>query len=84
MMARRIAALLGAAAMMQPPAAVEARALIVRSCGGGIPRTMLLGEPTDPANPDRDRDCAKVCHVATDRRGKGAASKERRRGCTRC
>lgn len=56
MMARRIAVLLGAAAMMQPPAAVEARALIVRSCGGGIPRTMLLGEPTDPANSDRDRD----------------------------
>ncbi|MCM3419822.1 hypothetical protein [Sphingopyxis alaskensis] len=69
---RRIAALLALTALMQPPVAVEARVLAVPSCGGDMQRTML---PGDPADPDRRRDCAKACHAATDRRGKGAAGR---------
>ena len=75
MMPRRIAALLGAAALMQPPIAVEARVLVLPSCGGATQRTML---PGDPADPDQRRDCAKACHVVSDRRGKATGGK---RGC---
>ena len=72
MRARAIMLLTGAAALMQPPIAVEARVLTVPSCGGAVHRMMLPGDPADPAE---RRECAKACHAVTDRREKAGGRK---------
>jgi hypothetical protein len=69
---RPIVLMLGAAALMQPPVAVEARVLTVRACGGAAHRMLLPGDPADPAE---QRDCTKACHAVTERRGKSVGSK---------
>jgi len=72
---RALALGLAAAALAQPPVAVEAHMLVVPLCGGGAHRVMLPGDPADPA---QRRDCAKACHAVTERRGKPLGGK---RGC---
>lgn len=72
---RGIILLAGVVALMQPPVAVEARILLVPSCGGVTHWTIIPGNPADP---DERRDCAKACHAITDRRGKSAGIKK---GC---
>jgi hypothetical protein len=64
-----------AAAFMQPPNGVEARILMIPSCGGGAHHVLV---PGDPADPHQRRDCAKACHAITDRRSKASGS---RKGC---
>ena len=49
MTARHVVLMLGAAALMQPPVAVEARVLTLRACGGAAHRMLLPGDPADPA-----------------------------------
>lgn len=73
MIARRCVHMLGALALVQPPLAVEARVLIVGSCGGAPHRMMI---PGDPADPDQRRDCAKACHAVTERRSKPGSEKK--------
>lgn len=68
----RAIVMVGAAALMQPPVAGEARVLLLPSCGGVAHRMLVPGDPTDP---DRRRDCAKACHAVTDRRGKAGGTK---------
>ena len=75
MSVRRLLAAMGAAALMQPPIAADARILTVPSCGGAAHRMIV---PGDPADPDRRRDCAKACHAVTDRRSKAGGIKK---GC---
>ena len=41
MTARHVVLMLGAAALMQPPLAAEARVLTVRACGGAAHRMLL-------------------------------------------
>ncbi|MBJ7499179.1 MAG: hypothetical protein JHC57_05460 [Sphingopyxis sp.] len=72
---RRLLAAMGAAALMQPPIAADARILTVPSCGGAAHRMIV---PGDPADPDQRRDCAKACHAVTDRRSKAGEGKK---GC---
>ncbi len=72
---RRLLAAMGAAALMQPPVAADARILTVTSCGGAA-HWMIV--PGDPADPDQRRDCAKACHAVTDRRSKAGGGKK---GC---
>ncbi len=72
---RNLVAALGAIALMQPPIAAYARILTVPSCGGAAHRMIV---PGDPADPDQRRDCAKACHVVTDRRSKAGGGKK---GC---
>lgn len=72
MTVRRIALVLGVAALVQPPVAAEARVLTVPACGGASHRMMV---PGDPADPEQRRDCAKACHAVSERRGKPAVSK---------
>ena len=64
---------MGAAALMQPPIAVEAQVLTIPSCGGGAHRMLVPGNPADP---DQRRDCGKACHAVTDRRSKSGALKK--------
>lgn len=71
---RKAALLIGALALMQPPAAVEAGVLLIPSCGG-VPSRMIV--PADPPDPDQRRDCAKACHAVTDRRSKSGGVKAR-------
>lgn len=71
---RSILVATGAAALMQPPIAVEARILTVPSCGGAAHRMIV---PGDPADPDGRRDCVKACHAVTDRRSKPDGVKKR-------
>ena len=71
---RKIFVAMGAAALMQPPIAVEARILTVPSCSGTVHRMIV---PGDPADPDGSRDCAKACHAVTDRRSKSEGVKKR-------
>lgn len=75
MTSRKFTLALAAAALMQPPVAVEARILTIPACGGAPHRLMV---PGDPADPDQRRDCAKACHAVTERRGKSVPGK---RGC---
>lgn len=67
--------LIGAASLMLPPVAVDARILVVPACGGAAHRMMI---PGDPADPFQRRDCAKACHAITERRGKSGGV---RKGC---
>ncbi|KTE13728.1 hypothetical protein [Sphingopyxis sp. H115] len=71
---RNIFLAMGAAALMQPPIAVEAHILTLPSCGGAAHRMIV---PGDPADPDQRRDCAKACHAVTDRRSKSDGLKKR-------
>ncbi len=73
MTASRFLVAMGALALMQPPIAVDARVLTLPSCGGAAHRTMVPGDPADPA---QRRDCAKACHAVTDRRGKSGGVKK--------
>ena len=70
---RNIFVAMGAAALMQPPIAVEAHILTVPSCGGAARRMIV---PGDPADPDNRRDCAKACHSVADRRSKSDGVKK--------
>ncbi|MBL0892589.1 MAG: hypothetical protein IBJ19_18535 [Gemmatimonadaceae bacterium] len=47
MTARHVVLMLGAAALMQPPAAVEARVLQLRACCGAADRSVVPAEPAD-------------------------------------
>lgn len=69
MMRRVWGAVPAAAALAFAPLASDAQLLIVPGCGEGA---RMLVVPQDPAAPGRGdgRDCAKACHVASDRRGK--------------
>ena len=73
MTASRFLVAMGALALMQPPIAVDARVLTLPSCGGAAHRTMVPGDPADPA---QRRDCVKACHAVTDRRGKSGGGKK--------
>ncbi len=72
---RHLALMLGAAALMQPPAAAEALVLTVPACGGP---SHLMIVPGDPEDPKQRRECAKGCHAFSERRGKRARVKD---GC---
>lgn len=74
MMRRVWGAVPAAAALALTPLASNAQLLIVPGCGAGA---QMLVVPQDPAAPGRDgdRDCAKACHAASDRRGKAGQKK---------
>lgn len=75
MMRRVWGAAPAAAALAFAPLASDAQLLVVPGCGAAA---RMIVVPPDPAAPDRgrDRDCAKACHVASDRR-----SKEPKKNC---
>ncbi|SKB95765.1 hypothetical protein [Sphingopyxis flava] len=73
MIVRRLALMLGAAALMQPPVAAEALVLTLPACGGPLHRMIV---PGDPGDPKQRRDCAKACHAFSERRGKGSRVKD--------
>ena len=76
MSARAFALILAAVALIQPPAAVHARVLIVLACGGdGLHRLIVPGDPNDPRQKE---DCAKACHAIAERREKSVKA---RPGC---
>ena len=69
MMQRAWGAVPAVAALAFAPVTSEARLLVVPGCGEGAQVLIVSQDPAAP-EPGGMRDCAKACHVASDRRGK--------------
>lgn len=66
--------LLVATALIHAPLAARAQMITVSNCNGGMSVLLIPGDEDAPGK-QGGKDCAKACHAACERRGKGMAKK---------